>query len=41
MVSGWDKHPPDHEPDIGPWGRFAITLFMLAVAATVIALIRT
>jgi hypothetical protein len=36
MVSGWDKHPPEYEPDIGPWGRALITLFVLVVVAAVI-----
>lgn len=24
MVSGWDKHPPEYEPDIGWGGRLLL-----------------
>lgn len=36
MVSGWDRQPPEYEPDIGPWGRVMIALFVLAVVVAVI-----
>lgn len=32
MVSGWDKHPPEHEPDIGRAGRIVLLIVVVVVA---------
>jgi hypothetical protein len=39
IISGWDKHSPEYEPDIGPGGRVLITLFVLALVVAAIGVV--